>query len=395
MTILFLHNRYRWRGGEDEMFDDYVKTSIQIGHHTVLYTQGGWSEPLRKIVELVLFPFTALFSLRTYRDIYRIVQKEHPDFAVVFNPFPFLSISALLALRNNNIPIVLYIPNYRLFPAFRSNDLFSFRIGNIKKHLRDLGIFRVRDALYAFIAYCYRIVDLRHIITEILVPSKYMKDRIVSLKGFPHQRIAIIEHCSAPEAFRFTRNRRKRNTNRLSLVYVGRLSPEKGVNVLIHAVNGLNQVTLTIIGDGPQRRNLMQLAHDLHVKHVRFVGQLWGNQKWKLMQKSDICVVPSVWPEPFGLSVVEAMAMGMCVVASRSGAIPDLISDHVNGILFEAGNAKDLASKLKWLTFHDDVVGIMGSNARITAKKRFVKTIFREELNRLFRRMLRSRGFTI
>lgn len=376
------------------MFDDFVKASTQIGHRTVVYTRGGHGEPFGRIVGLFLFPFTALFSLRSYKNISRIAHEEHPDVAVVFNLFPFLSISALMALRNHHIPVILYIPNYRLFPAFGAGNIFNFKAVTTKHYLQDFGIFRVRDLVYALLACCYRIVDMRRLVTHVLVPSKYMKERFAATGGFPQEHVSIIEHYSAKEAFA-SAHELSNIRSRLSLIYVGRLASEKGVDVILRALNGLDHVSVTIVGDGPQRQNLIQLTQRLHLQNVRFVGQKLGKQKWNLIQKSDVCIVPSVWPEPFGLFAAEAMAMGKCVVASRSGALPGLISDHVSGILFEAGNWKDLAAKLQWLTHHRDVVKSIGQHARYTARQRFTQTVFRSTLRLFYKTMTKSKALHV
>lgn len=373
MKLLYIHNRYRWVGGEDGMFDEYVAASKKLGHRVVTYTRGGRSESFMRVAGLFIFPLTLIYSFRSYKEIHDVIQTERPDAAVVFNLFPFITISALIALRRNHVPVILRIPNYRLFPALNARGLIP---------RRDSGIFRLQDAVYSFIAWIYHWFDFPHLVTEMLVPSDYMKKRLIGTGGYPSKHITVIENCSPTELF-WSRNKSS-GRGPFSVVYVGRLSPEKGVDILLRALVYVPRISAVIIGDGPERSVLQRLTKKLKLSHVYFVGKTEGAQKMRLMEYADCTVVPSVWPEPFGRTAVEAMAMGKCVVASRSGALPSILTDGIDGVLFRPSDPKDLGTHLRWLARHPQVVSRIGKSARNTAKTRFTRSVFQNKLRQFY-----------
>lgn len=139
------------------------------------------------------------------------------------------------------------------------------------------------------------------------------------------------------------------DTRNPELVCVAALIPEKGVATLMHAFRTIRrrvpQARLSIVGDGPQREQLEQLASVLKIEsHVRFLGQ--RNDVPDVLARATAAIIPSEWPEAFGLTVVEAMAAGAPTVASRIGGIPEIIKDGDTGLLFEPGNAEELAGAL-------------------------------------------------
>lgn len=136
------------------------------------------------------------------------------------------------------------------------------------------------------------------------------------------------------------------------LLYIGRLVDVKGVDVLVDALGILVKdekrchIHLDILGDGPARVELEQKAKALGLKDiVTFHGvQL---EKAPFYDRAQIFVYPPIWQEAFGISIIEAMSQGLICVASDVGGIPEIITDGVDGLLFEAGNAKALAEAIK------------------------------------------------
>jgi glycosyltransferase involved in cell wall biosynthesis len=136
--------------------------------------------------------------------------------------------------------------------------------------------------------------------------------------------------------------------------FIGRLVPEKGVDLLIRAVSRLKQAgqapRLNIVGQGPERESLEALARDLGLAdRVHFVGQLPSTQLPALYPQLDVVAVPSRtlpnWKEQFGRVIVEAMACGVPVIGSNSGAIPDVIGDA--GLIFPEDDSAALAERLR------------------------------------------------
>jgi len=129
--------------------------------------------------------------------------------------------------------------------------------------------------------------------------------------------------------------------------FIGRLSEEKGVDVLIRAAARLPEVELKIAGAGPQENQLKELAKSLKADNVSFLGFLRQEQLRELRKNSKAMAVPSVWYENAPLAVLEAMAQGLPVIASRIGGLPELVDDGKTGWLVEAGNVDAWVTSLE------------------------------------------------
>jgi glycosyltransferase involved in cell wall biosynthesis len=156
------------------------------------------------------------------------------------------------------------------------------------------------------------------------------------------------------------------------VICVAHLIPEKGVEVAIRALAllSLPQYRLLIVGDGPNRDLLERLAEDLGVqKHVAFVGL--RDDVHLLLRESHVFVHPAIWSEAFGLTITEAMASGCPIVASRVGAIPELVNHEEDGLLVRPGDPNELAGALRLLHDDPDLAGRLAKNARRRVELKF------------------------
>jgi glycosyltransferase involved in cell wall biosynthesis len=141
------------------------------------------------------------------------------------------------------------------------------------------------------------------------------------------------------------------------LVYLGRLVSDKGVDLLMESLvelRGLGLVPhLTIIGSGPEEATLRQMAHDLGVnQQVEFTGSRGPHEIARILNAHQVLVVPSRWPEPFGIVALEGIASGCVVVASRAGGLPDVVGPC--GVTFEMGDQSALTESLSTVLTHPD-----------------------------------------
>lgn len=152
----------------------------------------------------------------------------------------------------------------------------------------------------------------------------------------------------------------------LQVVYLGAIAPLKGVQVLIDAFSQLPETArLTVIGDVHREpdfaRQLQQVARH---PGIGFVGQKPRAEIWALLDAADVVVTPSLWYENSPLVVQEAFARGRPVVASRLGALAEMVRDQVDGLLFTPGDAAELARTLSHLHFHRETLQQLAANIR-------------------------------
>ena len=140
-------------------------------------------------------------------------------------------------------------------------------------------------------------------------------------------------------------------------LYVGRLSPEKGIEIFCEALSINNKLNGVIAGDGELRNELEQ-----EYPTVKFLGWQNKNDLIILFQTSRYLVFPSVWYETFGLVVAEAASYGIPAIVSDCTAARDLIEDNVTGLLFKSGDKHDLAEKMKKLSDDNLLISKLSEN---------------------------------
>jgi glycosyltransferase involved in cell wall biosynthesis len=145
---------------------------------------------------------------------------------------------------------------------------------------------------------------------------------------------------------------------RSGFLFVGRLSAEKGIDVLVAAATRMSDSDIRVAGSGPEAACLE------NVPSITALGVLSGGSVRIEMGRAFALVLPSICYESFPRTLVEAFACGLPVIASRMGAMAELVTDGITGLLFEPGNAQDLADKMGWAQHHPAEMAAMGQNAR-------------------------------
>ena len=154
----------------------------------------------------------------------------------------------------------------------------------------------------------------------------------------------------------------------------GRVQPYKGMQTVLEAAfllraKGAGAVDFAFAGDGPYLDALRARAGELGLDNVHFLGR--RTDVPALLAGATVAVVPSLWEEAFGLAVVEAMAAGVPLVASRTGGIPELVDDGRTGLLVPPGDARALADALRLLLDHPSLRATLSMHGQIAARRRF------------------------
>jgi glycosyltransferase involved in cell wall biosynthesis len=190
----------------------------------------------------------------------------------------------------------------------------------------------------------------RKLVTRYIALSDFSRTKFIA-GGLPGERITVKSNFAEVPAL-------EDRGPRSGALFVGRLSLEKGTHVLSRAAQILGSGVIDVVGAGPEQAQLQS------VPGLRLRG--WRNRArvYAGMRQAAYLVVPSICYENFPLTVVEAFANGLPVIASRLGAMAELVKDGVTGLLFEPGNAEDLVAKMVWAEAHPEELGRMGRAAR-------------------------------
>jgi glycosyltransferase involved in cell wall biosynthesis len=343
MRILQLHTRYREQGGEDAVVRAEADLLRRRGHEVVQHELRNPPDAAHAAVALALAPWNPLEA----RLVRGIAEQIRPDVVHVHNTWYAMSPAVLWSLRRVGVPVVVTLHNFRLLCAngqlFRDGAPCEDCVGSHPWHgvrhrcYRGSALLSVPPAgsvaLHRRIGTWERCVDL------FLALNEFARERFVH-GGLPAGRIRVKPNFVADPG-----RRRTPASSSRTVLYVGRISPEKGVEVLVEAwrrVAATTTLELVVIGDGPNRKDLERRA----VPSIRFEGHLPADQVRERMTTARTLVVPSVWYEGQPMVVLEALAAGLPVLASRTGGMPDLLRGVGEEWLVAPGVAEAWAESL-------------------------------------------------
>ena len=393
MKIALFHNYYQTPGGEDRMFELEREALTARGNEVVSYEVRN-DEILSNSSRIKKMDIArkAAFNKDSYRDIMEFLGDNDVDISHVHNWFPIISPAIYAAHKQLSIPVVQTLHNYRLGCAngtFRRNgsscDLcLSGKRSNAVLHRCYKGSFAGSYAWKRMVERSWRNGLFTRDVAAYVSPSEEVA-RVHMQMGLPQSKIHIIGNA-CPDPSRKARPSIGESTP--SALYLGRLSREKGVDTLIDSWQGVES-KLLIAGSGPEETSLRKRA--ANNPDIRFLGQIPPNQAQRYLQDAAFLVFPSRWAEPFGLSIIEAMAAGKPVVASKIGGPSVIIQDGVNGLLVPPGETKALRDAIAFLGANPKRRQEMGERARQTYLQNYLPSEHGRRLENLYRSLIQAR----
>ena len=319
--------------------------------------------------------FGGVYSPASARAMRDVLAREAPDVVHTHNLYPLFSPSVLVECRRRGVPVVAHLHSYLL----TCPTTFHLHAGHICERCRGgheyaCVLQNCRGNLAESVGYALRTAVARRLrlfsdnVTLFLAISRFAKQLLVA-EGYLDEQIVVLPNMvTIPE--RVTDPARGEY-----LAFVGRLSVEKGVETLLEAAR-LTALPVRIAADTSEAAELVSGAP----RNVTFVGHLDAERLDDFYRGARALVVPSIWYEPFGLVVAEAMAYGLPVIASRIGALPELVDEGASGLLFAAGNAPDLAQQMLALWSAPERCRRMGSVGRTMAAREYGAPVYYDRL---------------
>lgn len=357
MKVLHVFNRHRSGGGATKATVALAEFSRAHGIEVEVFERSSLDLPANLLGHLQA-GVCAFLPGESVRDFKAVLRRFKPDLVHAHELFPLVSPWILPVCRESDIPVVMTCNDYHLTCPARNH----VRNGSVCTECVDHGIFRSvihncrgrRMESVTMAAYCGMVERLGlylNNVTHFIAPSQFTRDWLLRHAHIDPTKITAVptlvdipESASDPSVGQYA-------------AFAGRFVPEKGIDILL-AASRLSGVPVQLSRSANSFVTI-DLPHTARVSIDNGVEAVHA-----FYRGARMVVVPSVWFETFGLVAAEAMATGIPVIASRIGALAELIEDGVDGLLFEPGDACDLAEKMNWLWDQPAVGREMGVRAR-------------------------------
>jgi glycosyltransferase involved in cell wall biosynthesis len=386
MRVLVLHNHYQQAGGEDVAVRQEVGLLRDRGHEVVLFERDNAGIQAENLISKVALSAQTVWSQRSYAEVRHVIHNSRPDIVHVHNVLPLLSPAVHHAAWSEGVPVVQSLHNYRLIcPGTllrRDGHTCLDCVGRstwrgvLHACYRES---RSASAAVAAMLETHRFLGTWRRIQAYIALSTFQRDMLVR-GGLPAERVHVKPNfVTWPYPVRQEHGR--------YALYVGRLSPEKGVLTLVEAWGLNGHLPLKIAGAGPLESELRQRisGYGADIELLRFRQP---EEIAELLLQARCLIYPSELHEPGGLSAIEAFAAGVPVIASRMGALTDLVEHERTGLHFTAGDAADLAAVVHQVDAENSLR--MGQAARAEYLAHYTPERNYELLMNIYQPLLRS-----
>ncbi|MBZ5637053.1 MAG: glycosyltransferase [Acidobacteriia bacterium] len=352
-TVLSVHNSYRQLGGEDQVFAS-EGALLEGAKHRVVYYQDDNS----RVRSGLIAGAGASWNTRSYGRLKRLVREHRPDVAHFHNTFPLISPAGYYAVRRLGVPVVQKLSNFRLLcpgglllrDGVPCEDCIEH--GSLRPAIAH-GCYRgsrlATCAVAAMLGVNRAAGTYQRQVDVYIALSEFARRKFIA-GGLPQDRIVVKPNFVAPDPG-------PGQGQGGYALFAGRLSEEKGIGALTRGWHVLGDIPLKVAGDGPLREaqwpaNVTPLGHQSRESVLT------------LMKDALVLVFPSICYENAPVTIAEAFACGLPVIASNLGSIPEFVRHRYNGLLFEPGDAEDLARQVRWAFDHPQELRAMRANAR-------------------------------
>ncbi len=379
MKILLIHNQYQQRGGEDSVFESEVRLLTSAGFSVSTFVVN--NDTISRPVAQIRVALNCSYNNSAYDAVTTKISNDSPDLVHVHNFFPLLTPSIFDACQNACVPVVFTLHNFRVTCA----NAMLFREG-------QPCTLCINGSAYWSVAYrCYRnsffgslavanMIALhrrrytwQRSVNAFIALSEFARDRFIEA-GLPASRIKVKPNFVFDP---FPNN--KFVCQREGVLFVGRLSPEKGIDILLDAWKSA-KIPLTIIGDGPCADAVRQAQSST----LTYLGPLDSQDIFPIMKRSRFLLLPSKWYESFPRVVVEAFASGLPIIAARLGSLRELVTDNQNGYHFNPGDPNDLLRVISDAFAVPDRAELLSQGARKTYERHFTPEQNLRQLNAIY-----------
>lgn len=336
-AILFIHNTYLQKGGEDTVVQQEIDFLRTKGWkvHTLFFSNEAISNPLLRWLNA----FAVFFNINAAIKVYTLVKKHHIQIVHVHNFYYRASPSVFWGAKAAGARTIFTLHNYRLFclngflfynqtTCMDCHQQKSFQPGITRKCFKDSGLF---SRILATSTVAHRRINSWNKVDQFLVLNPLQKQMLTDI-GIQTEKILL-----KPNFLLETSSPARYDQREDFFLFAGRMSPEKGIVALINAVKG-KKIALLLVGDGPLASWVITQTDEW----IRYQPKVEKHVLQDLYRKCTALLFPSIWPEGLPLTVIEAQQAGTIVIAAHSENLKEMIRHQETGFLYDPLNNQDL-----------------------------------------------------
>lgn len=364
MRILQVNKFNYPRAGAEKYFLWLSQALVKAGHQVAIFSMdhpknlsSSWKKYFvseidfnsRSLKDQLRAPKRIIYCSEAKIKFKKLIEDFKPDLIHCHNIYHQLSPSILEAASKKNVPIIMHLhdyklicPNYRLF----SKNKICLECLSQKNYRPVIKNNCYNSVLRSTLAYLEMTLHnkiwkiYQNNLNLLIAPSRFIQKLFIN-NGWSKEKVIFINN-PAPDI-----NKKLNKKTGEYFLYFGRLAVEKGIEDLIIAIKK-NNLKLKIAGSGPSEQKLKKLcASEIKNGQIKFINQLAGKELIQEILEAKAVIIPSRWLENMPLSLLESLALGKIIIASRIGGLPEIINDRINGFLFKPGNISDLSRILK------------------------------------------------
>lgn len=386
MKILVIHNKYGKFSGEEAYVESLINVLRAYGHQVSTYFRS--SEEIDKMTLGKVKAFTtALYNRKSIKQLTDLIRMEAPDVVHIHNLYPLISPAILPVIKKMGIPIVMTIHNYRLLcpnGLFYTKGAICEKCTGMAKEFHCITN-NCEGSIFKSTGYALRNFWARkkkyyldHV-DAFLCLTKFQKNKMI-INGYPVYKCKVLPSFYSKEIKDIEYNIQ----NRKYVAFVGRISPEKGIPLLLQVARNLPEIAFQIAGNAwPGYLDQLNIP-----KNVIFKGMLNEENLTTLYSNARFLVMTSSCYEGFPMVLLEAMAHKLPVIAPNLAGNPEILEENVNGLLFQPGSERSLKAVIKKLWNDQELSKKLSKKSVEKIQNKFGTKLYVNKLEKVYDQLL-------
>lgn len=376
--VLLVHNFYKIPGGEDTVFLNEKELLKKNGHEIVTYTRSNEDIKWKIFGSVRLFLLT-FFSIKTYKEVKKIIKDNNVDIVHVHNTLPLISPSVYYAAFSLGVPVVQTIHNFRLLcpcgVLYRDEHICEECLNqglrcSLKHKCYRESFFQTFTV--ALLLKLHRVIGTYNKVNGYIALTEFNKEKLSNI--LDSRKIYVKPNF----VFKTKGEDEVKNFNIYEqyFVYIGRVEKLKGIYLLIKAFEELNTIKLYIVGNGPEFCRIENYLKERKIRNIELLGFRKREVVFEILRGSTAIILPSQCYEGFPMTILEGFSLGVPVIAGDVGNFTSIIKNEYNGLLFKYNSYVDLKEKIELLNSNSELqhklkIGAAESNKKYNDKSNY------------------------